>query len=152
HDGRGDHRSRQWATADLVHSNEEPPFAPRRPLPSQRRQPEGRHRSALALLPNPGGFPGKPPQIIKLGAAHPAPTYQLDRRDRRAVERKDALDSDTGGHFADGEVLADAATSLGYDQALERLEPLFIALFHPHHDPDSVPRLERGDVRAQALS
>src|SRR5262245_32104568 len=64
----------------------------------------------LLLLPNPGAFAAQTPQIIEFGATNPTATNQLDRGDRRAVQREDALDSDARGDFSDGEGLVDPAT------------------------------------------
>src|SRR5436309_7688954 len=47
-----------------------------------------------ALLADPRRLAGQPPQEVELGAAHPTLAHQLDLRDRRRMQREDALDAD----------------------------------------------------------
>src|SRR3954468_641590 len=112
----------------------------------------GAMRSALALLPDSGGLAAQRAQVIQLRAAHPSPANQLDRGDRGAVDREEALDSHTRRDLADRKGLADAATPFRDDQPLERLKTLLVTLADPNHDPDGVSRIECRNVRAQALT
>src|SRR3954466_11928364 len=108
--------------------------------------------SALALLPDSGGLAAQRAQVIQLRAAHPSPANQLDRGDRGAVDREEALDSPTRRDLADRKGLADAATPFGDDQPLERLKALLVTLADANHDPNGVSRIECRNVRAQALT
>src|ERR671910_1230541 len=112
----------------------------------------GAIRSALALLPDPGGLSAQRAQVIQLRAAHPAPAHQVDRGDGGAMHGEETLDADTRGDLPHGERLADPAATLGDDHAFERLEPLLVSLADSNHDPDGVSRLESRYVRAQALT
>src|SRR5262249_4794615 len=108
--------------------------------------------SALLLPPNACGLTAQRAQVVQLGAADSAAAHELHRRDRRAMHREEALHAHTGRDLPHGEVLADATTALGDDQPLECLEPFLIALANPYHHPDRVSRIERRNVRAQALT
>src|SRR5215211_5741562 len=119
---------------------------------SRARVGRGAMRSALALLPDSGRLAAQRAEIIQLRAAHPSPANQLDRGDRGAVDREEALDSHTRRDLADREGLADAATPFRDDQPLERLKALLVTLADPNHDPDGVSRIECRNVRAQALT
>src|ERR671916_216911 len=59
--------------------------------------------SALALLPDPGGLAAQRAQVVQLGAAHPSPANQLDRRDGGTVNREEPFDPGPRGDLADGE-------------------------------------------------
>src|SRR3954467_13604383 len=119
---------------------------------SRTRVGRGAMRSALALLPDSGGLAAQRAEVIQLRAAHPSPANQLDRGDRGAVDREEALDSHTRRDLADRKGLADAATPLGDDDPLERLKTLLVALADANHDPDRISRIECRNVRAQALT
>src|SRR3954466_14084276 len=112
----------------------------------------GAMRSALALLPDSGGLAAQRAQVVQLRAAHPSPANQLDRGDRGAVDREEALDSHTRRDLADRKGLADAATPFSDDQPFERLKALLVTLADANHDPDRVSRIECRNVRAQALT
>ena len=56
------------------------------------------------------------------------------------MEREDPLDADAARDLAHGEGLARAAAAAGDDHALEDLDPLLVALVHPHVDADRVAR------------
>src|SRR5918998_4545521 len=87
----------------------------------------GAIRSALALLPDPGGLPAQRAQVIQLRASHPAPAHQIDRGDGGAVHGEEPLDADTSGNLPDREGLADPPATLGDDHAFERLETLLVS-------------------------
>src|SRR5438128_1997054 len=95
-----------------------PPPLPPPPPPPPPRLLLGR----AALLADARGFPGKAPQEIELGAAHPALADQLDLGDRRGVQREDPLHADAGGDLAHGERLVDAPAAAADAYALERLQ------------------------------
>src|SRR5918998_408806 len=100
----------------------------------------GAIRSALALLPDPGGLSAQRAQVIQLCAAHPAPAHQIDRRDGGAVHGEETLDPNTRGDLPNGEGLADPTSALGDHHAFKRLETLLVSLADSNHDPDGVSR------------
>src|SRR5215212_5436209 len=69
-------------------------------------------------------------QIVELRATNASATDHLDLGDHRAVERKNALDSDAVGDLADRERLAHAATALGDAHAFKSLDSFLVALTH----------------------
>jgi hypothetical protein len=108
--------------------------------------------SALALFPDPGRLAAQRPEVVELGATHPAAAHHLDGRDGRTVQGEEPLDADTGGDLPHGEHLADPTAPPGDYQTLERLEPLLVALANADHDADGVTGVECRNVRAQALT
>src|ERR671916_1303524 len=67
------------------------------------------------------------------------------------MQGEDALHRDSKGVFAHGERLAYAVAFALEAKALEVLYSLPIALDDPVADPYCIPRLELGDVRADAV-
>src|SRR5690606_7666455 len=92
--------------------------------------------SALAFLADPGRLAAQPPQVVELGAPHAPAPDQLDRVDRRRVDREDALDADAARDLADREALTDTRATPADAHALEDLDPLLFALAHPHVHAD----------------
>src|SRR5881396_133408 len=105
-----------------------------------------------ALLADPRRLAGQPPQEVELGAAHATLADQLDLRDRRRMQRENALDADARRDLADGERRVDPGAAAADADALERLQSLLVALAYPHHHPDGVARIERRDVGLEPLA
>src|SRR5207245_381000 len=103
------------------------------------------------LLPDARRLAGEAPQEVELGAAHSPLADQLDLRDGRRVRREDALHADAGRDLAHREGRVDPGTPSSDAHALERLQPLLVALAHPHHHAHGVARIERGQVGPQAF-
>src|SRR6266496_4596252 len=77
----------------------------------------------LALL-DPRGLSGEVAQVVQLCTPDAAPSNNGDRRDHRAVQREDALDTDTARDLPNGEGLADAASAARDAHTLECLKTL----------------------------
>src|SRR5690606_22459666 len=84
------------------------------------------------------------PQVIQLGAPHPAALHHLDAVDVRAEYGENALDAFAIGNLADGEALHDAGAGTGADHALVGLQPFLVALADLHPDLDGVAMGEFG--------
>ena len=106
----------------------------------------------VPLFLDPGSLAAQRAEVVELRATDPAAAHHLDVRDRRAVDREDALDTNARADLPDGEVLADPTTPLRDHDALERLEALLVSLTHAHHDADRVAGTEAGNVRPQTFA
>ena len=103
------------------------------------------HAAAGRPLDDTGPLAGAAAQIIELGPADLAAADNLDRFDARAVERKDALDALAVRQLAHGEGRVEAGIAPRDAHALERLDPLAVALDDPDVDPHGVAGAEIRD-------
>src|SRR5690606_36230518 len=117
-------------------------LAPRRVRPMRPRA----GVSALALLADPGRLAPQAAQVVELRAANPPAPQQLDRIDRRRVDREDPLDADPARDLAHGEALADPRPTAADAHALEGLDPLLLPLAHAHAPADRVAGTELRQV------
>src|SRR5262249_9592452 len=92
-------------------------------------------------------------QVVETRAANFALACDFDRRDRRRVQREDALDASAEADAAHGEGGARGAALLRDHNAFERLDALLdlfaFAFLEANVDANAVPRTEVGEVFAQ---
>src|SRR5437016_5233046 len=101
----------------------------------------------VPLFLDPRGAAHPVAQVVELAAPDGAARYDLDRRERRRVQRERALHADTERDLANRERLTHASAPAADHRALEDLDALPVALGHAHVDLDGVTRTERRYVR-----
>src|SRR5262249_40201580 len=91
-----------------------------------------RFRATLLALADTGRFAAPFTQVVKLGPANLAAAHDLDRIDRRRIERKHTLDAFAVRDLAPREVLVESATGPADAHALISLYARAVAFDHLH--------------------
>src|SRR5713101_3283454 len=104
---------------------------------------------SVALLPHLGGFADPVTQVVELRPSDVAAGDTLDLGENRGVDGEGPLDPNAEAHFAHGEGLATSAALAPYDNPLEQLHALAVALHDAHVNFERVAGGEIGDVAAE---
>src|SRR6266851_1508576 len=104
--------------------------------------------AALLALADTGRFAAPFAQVVELGAANLAAAHDLDRVDRRRIERKHTLDAFPVGNLAHREVLIEPATRPTDAHTLIGLYARTVAFDHLHVHQHGIAGPEIGDFLA----